>query len=81
MNELFMTSVCHLPVPRPCILILPKLELQGHTQVSPWFPTSPDYTFLLSGNPSGSSATGLHLPTILFTPMFGSSRPAHYGAT
>ncbi|KAG8215693.1 hypothetical protein J3R82DRAFT_7571 [Butyriboletus roseoflavus] len=36
MNELFTTS----------------LELQGHTQVSPWFPTSPDYNFLLSGNPS-----------------------------
>ncbi|KAF8549317.1 hypothetical protein OG21DRAFT_1606496 [Imleria badia] len=36
MNELFTTS----------------LELQGHTQVSPWFPTSPDYTFLFSGDPS-----------------------------
>ncbi|KAH0835563.1 hypothetical protein J3R83DRAFT_9267 [Lanmaoa asiatica] len=36
MNELFTTS----------------LELQRHTQVSPWFPTSSDYSFLLSGNPS-----------------------------
>ncbi|KAI9566592.1 hypothetical protein HD554DRAFT_2174249 [Boletus coccyginus] len=33
-------------------LFTTNLELQGHTQVSPWFPTSPDHTFLLTGDSS-----------------------------
>ena len=29
-----------------------KLQLQGRTQVAPWFPTSSEYTLLLSGDPA-----------------------------
>ncbi|KAG6372108.1 hypothetical protein JVT61DRAFT_8822 [Boletus reticuloceps] len=57
MNELFTTS----------------LELQGHTRVSSWFPTNPDYTFLLSGDPSA-----LDPPTIESVeqqPLFPVVRP------
>lgn len=53
-----------------------ELELQGHAQVPTWFPTSTDYTFLLSGDPSGSSATS-PLLTKLARFTFSSSRFAH----
>ncbi|KAG9312453.1 hypothetical protein JVU11DRAFT_6837 [Chiua virens] len=54
MNELFITN----------------LELQGHSQVSPWFPSSPDYTFLLSGNPSALDPSGIDQK-----PLLGVVRP------
>ncbi|KAF9221197.1 hypothetical protein BS17DRAFT_284920 [Gyrodon lividus] len=50
-------------------LFLTNLELQGHEQVMPWFPTSADYTFHLSASRSGpeSFATPLmekHTPPV-----------------
>ena len=57
MNELFSTTVCPLSPLPPCLLTPLELQLQGRTQVSPWFPSTSDYTFLLSGDPSPSSRT------------------------